>query len=337
MLITQQKVLRRFWYAIMPVAHLKDGPKPFTLLGEKIVLWLDAGGKPAAVRDRCCHRTAALSRGFVEDGNIVCGYHGWTYDRGGKCVRIPQHEDNAIPAGAKVEPFRCEEHYGYAWVALEEPLLPVPDVPEGRDPAFRTIFQFYEKWHCGALRLMENSFDNSHFSYVHKNTFGQLDQPKPSKYELWPTDWGFDSESIVPVNNPPNAFRITGDANPTTTRHLRNKWFMPFSRVFHATYPTGVQHIIFNCATPIDDGSIQLTQLLFRNDGEADCSTQELIDWDRAIIIEDRDILEATDCDAAIDTRRRAEFHMDSDKPGLLMRKMLMELLATHGESEIHR
>ena len=40
MLNTKQPVLRRFWYALMPLEHLKDGPKPFTLLGEPIVLFL---------------------------------------------------------------------------------------------------------------------------------------------------------------------------------------------------------------------------------------------------------------------------------------------------------
>ncbi|MEI6320285.1 MAG: aromatic ring-hydroxylating dioxygenase subunit alpha [Pseudomonadota bacterium] len=336
MLVTRQNVLRRFWYATMPIHHLDEGPKAFRLLGEDIVVWKDGEGRPAAMRDRCCHRTAKLSCGFYDKGNLACGYHGWTYDRTGRCVSIPQQPDTAIPAGARVPSYHCEERYGYVWVALEEPLLGIPDVPEGSDPKFRRIEQFYERWNCGALRMMENSFDNAHFSFVHKATFGQFNAPKPSKYELWPTDWGFDSESIVPVNNPPAALRITGDPSPVTTRHLRNKWFMPFSRVFHATYPTGIQHIIFNCATPIDDHAIQLTQILFRNDTEADCPTQALIDWDRAIITEDRDILEATDADAAIDTRRRAEFHMESDRPGLLMRKQLMALLEQHGETEIH-
>ena len=50
MLTTKQKVLRRFWYATMPVDELEDGPKPFTLLGETIVLFLDAKGEPAALR-----------------------------------------------------------------------------------------------------------------------------------------------------------------------------------------------------------------------------------------------------------------------------------------------
>jgi hypothetical protein len=34
---------------------------------------------------------------------------------------------------------------------------------------------------------------------------------------------------------------------------------------------------------------------------------------------------------------RRAEAHMVSDKPGMIMRKRLMALLAEHGETEVFR
>ena len=91
MLVTRQKVLRRFWYATVPVSSLDGGPQAFTLLGEPIVLFLDSkDGQPACLEDRCCHRTAKLSKGWIKDGNIVCGYHGWEYDRNGKLVNIPQ-------------------------------------------------------------------------------------------------------------------------------------------------------------------------------------------------------------------------------------------------------
>ena len=106
MLCTKQKVLRRFWYATIPVAKLDDGPKPFTLLGEKIVLFLDGEGKPAALADRCCHRTAKLSKGWSQDGYITCGYHGWTYDRAGKLVRIPQFPPEQPLPDARVKAFR---------------------------------------------------------------------------------------------------------------------------------------------------------------------------------------------------------------------------------------
>src|SRR5262245_61043873 len=112
MLVTQHPTFRRFWYPVIPMDHLVYGPKPFTLLGTKIVIWLDADGKPAATLDRCCHRTAQLSRGFCENGNIVCGYHGWTFDRTGACIRMPQLEANARQPKYSIPGYHCEERYG---------------------------------------------------------------------------------------------------------------------------------------------------------------------------------------------------------------------------------
>jgi phenylpropionate dioxygenase-like ring-hydroxylating dioxygenase large terminal subunit len=335
MLATKQKVLRRFWYATVRMDSLKDGPKPFTLLGENIVLFLDAEGEPAALEDRCCHRTAKLSKGWCRDGNIVCGYHGWEYDRTGKLVNIPQFPFEQEVPNAKAQSYRAQKKYGYVWVALDDPLKPIPDVPEDSDPGYRRIFQFYDRWNCAALRLMENSFDNAHFAFVHKATFGDITQPKPEKYEIVETDYGFEAETIVPVLNPPAAHRVTGTTEQWTKRHMRNKWFMPFCRRLDMEYPSGIRHIILNSATPIDDGSIQLVQILFRNDTEEECSTAELIAWDAAIIGEDRDILESTSPDAIVDMSRRIEMHMPSDRPGMLMRKRLLALLREHGETEV--
>lgn len=337
MLVTRQKVLRRFWYSTVPVGALGDGPKPFTLLGEKIVLFLGADGQPAALEDRCCHRTAALSKGWINAGNIVCGYHGWEYDREGRLVRIPQFPSEQPIPSAKARAFHAAERYGYVWVALDDPLQDIPAIPEDGDPGYRRIHQFYDRWSCAALRMMENSFDNAHFSFVHKGTFGNLSQPKPEKYELVETADGFEAETLVTIQNPPRAARITGTTDPTTKRHMRNAWYMPFSRRLDIEYPSGLRHIIFNCATPIDDGSIQLMQLLYRNDREEDCPVADLVAWDAAIIEEDRDILESTDPDAIVDMGRKIEMHMPSDRPGMIMRKRLLELLEAHGEREVPR
>ncbi len=337
MLTTRQKTLRRFWYATMPLHHLADGPKPFRLMGEDIVLFLDADGAPAALRDRCCHRTAKLSKGWMDEGRIVCGYHGWTYDRTGHVTRIPQFEPGRALPKHQVPSYRCQARYGYAWVALDEPLTPIFDIPEDGAPDFRRIFQFYDQWQTAPLRLMENSFDNAHFAFVHRGTFGDNAQPKPSRYDIEETDYGFVATTVVDILNPPAAFRVTGSTEPTTTRTMRNHWYLPFARRMDMTYPSGIRHIIINCATPIEDGRIQLVQLLYRNDTEADCPTQALIGWDAAVVYEDREILEATDPDAALDPTKRVEAHMPSDRPGLIMRRRLTELLGAHGEPEVTR
>ena len=147
---------------------LTDGPPPFKLLGQEIVLFLDKDGKPAALEDRCCHRTAKLSKGWINGGNIVCGYHGWEYDRDGKLVNIPQFPfEQASPqrAGEVVSrqgalrlclgvPGRTARRHSRAGL-------------RGR-PAFRRIHQFDDRWNTSALRLMENSFDNAHFAFVQR-------------------------------------------------------------------------------------------------------------------------------------------------------------------------
>ena len=340
MLTTRQPVFRKFWHAVLPLSVLADGrPHAFTLLGEPIVLFVDRDGQPAALKDRCCHRTAKLSVGRSVDGALECGYHGWTYDRDGRVIRIPQYPPGRpIPAEYCTPAYRCVARYGYAWVALDEPLAAIPELPEFDDPAYRTIFQFYETWATSPLRALENSFDNSHFSFVHRATFGVAAQPQPSRYELVEREGGFYAETTIDATNPPAYRRVSGTDAPVTQRHMRNAYYLPFSRRLDIEYPSGIRHIIVNCFTPIDDGHIQLVQWLFRNDREADCPEQMLIEFDHVITREDKAILESTDPDALVDTRRRGvEYSMESDRPGMLIRKQLMELLARHGEAEVHR
>ncbi|TSE26080.1 Methylxanthine N1-demethylase NdmA [Tepidimonas sediminis] len=339
MLVTRQPVFRRHWYAVMPLSALRDGPRPFTLLGENIVLFLDADGQPAALQDRCCHRTARLSKGWCKGGGLQCGYHGWVYDREGRVVEIPQYEPGReIPAHYRTRAYRCTARYGYAWVALEEPQLDIPPMPEFDAPGWRTIFQFYETWHTSPVRALENSFDNAHFSFVHRATFGVAERPQPSRYQIVENERGFYAETVIEAANPERFRRISGVNEPITTRHMRNAYLRPFARRLDIEYPSGVRHVILNCFTPIDDGRIQLCQWLFRNDTEEDCPAQLLTEFDYEITREDKDILESTDPDAVVDLQRRGvEYSMDSDRPGILIRRQLMQMLTEAGETEVHR
>ncbi|HEX9465596.1 MAG TPA: aromatic ring-hydroxylating dioxygenase subunit alpha [Alphaproteobacteria bacterium] len=337
MLTARQKVLRRFWHAVIPLDHLKSGPKPFRLLGENIVLFLDERGAPAALQNRCCHRTAQLSKGWCENGQIVCGYHGWTYNREGELTRIPQFDPETKLPKHRVKPYRCQARYGYAWVALDDPIRPLFEIPEENDPKYRRIPQFYAEWQTAALRLMENSFDNAHFSFVHKGTFGNMHKPKPGRYKIEETEPGFYAEAVTNALNPPKAFPITGCTEPQIDRLLRSNWYLPFGRRFDMEFPSGIRHIIISYATPVDDDRMQMVQFIYRNDTEADCPAQTLVDWDAAIIAEDKEILESTDPDVMLDVSAKMEAHMPSDQPSLIIRRRLLELLRSYGEPEVTR
>ncbi len=338
MLVTKQPVLKRFWYPIVPLSAVSfEIPYPFELLGHKLAIWLDADGHPAAVSDRCCHRSAQLSKGVIINGCLRCLYHGWSYNRAGACVNVPQFEpDQTIPSSYQVSSYLCSKRYGYVWVCLaEDPLLPIPTIPEANDPAMRLIHQFYERWNCSGLRVMENSFDNSHFSFVHAASFGDQHQPEPASIEITSVEYGLNMKSRVPVVNPPIQQKNLQLAEATTIRTVDANWFMPFTRTLKITYPNGLVHLIFTAATPISDRASQIVQFCLRNDTEADASAESIIAFDRQVTGEDRAVLESTDYDAPLTISE--EQHMPSDQPGIVMRRKLAALLKDHGETEQRR
>jgi hypothetical protein len=172
---------------------------------------------------------------------------------------------------------------------------------------------------------------------VHRETFGDFDNPKPSSYEISETKWGFESRTVVDVINPPASHLLTGTTEPRTTRYLNNTYYVPFCRRFGCRYPNGLIHTIFNCATPIDDEHIMLSQWLYRNDSEAQAPASVLNAFDRKVTDEDREMLEATDPNACLDVARKAEKHMVSDKPGLMIRSLLLNILREQGEEEVYQ
>jgi phenylpropionate dioxygenase-like ring-hydroxylating dioxygenase large terminal subunit len=326
MRVTQEPALRKFWYCALPMADLDDGPKPFVLLGEKIALWKDADGNPRAVKDRCPHRTAQLSGGWVDEGRLVCPYHGWTFDGAGECVRVPQEVAGA-PKPFGVAPFRCRERYGYAWVALEEPLFDIPDIPETRSPAFRQIHEFVETWNCAPLRIVENSFDGAHIAFVHRNTFGNIANPVPAKDELEETSDGFLCTNRAPVVNPERMREALRTDQPATERHTANQFVLPFFRVGRIRYPNGLINILCTAVTPVTEKVSQRIQFVLRNDTEADVPAAKVIAFDREVGDEDKKVVESTDEDVPLDTSEGVELSMASDVPGLWMRRRLRAVL----------
>src|SRR5690606_21797850 len=110
------------------------------LLGERLVLWRGAGGTLTVAADRCPHRESPLSPGEVEDGCLVCPYHGWTFEAGGRCVRVPSSDPGSpVPPRAHLSSVHVAERYGLVWVCLGEPAAGIPDIGEEDDPTFRRI------------------------------------------------------------------------------------------------------------------------------------------------------------------------------------------------------
>src|SRR5262249_40445025 len=98
LVISEHPVLRRFWYAACFAADVSAAPTARTVLGTRLVLWRPSPDAPVSVAlDRCAHRDAPLSKGWVANCRLVCAYHGWEWDARGKTRRIPQFPGSPRP------------------------------------------------------------------------------------------------------------------------------------------------------------------------------------------------------------------------------------------------
>ena len=266
----------------------------------------------------------------------MCGYHGWTYDSGGRCVDVPQQKNQARENNYTIETYKAVERYGYVWICLDPaPLKDIPVIEEADNAEYRLIHQFYETWRCAGLRLMENSFDNAHVAFTHRESFGMQDQPDPGEIDLEENEDGLVMRSQLEVANPEISAKTLGTDAERTVRKFATTWFMPFVRRLRIEYPNGLVHVIVTCATPIDDRSSMVIQFAIRSDTEADVPASDINAFDRQVTHEDKYILETTDHDVPLDLSARTEAHMPSDRPGMMMRNRLRSLLAEHGEIEV--
>ena len=164
-----------------PVAYSEEiggeSPFPAKLLGESIVVWREENGQPHAMRDLCIHRGTALSLGHLVDDCIVCPYHGWRYDSTGACVLIPQTANENVPSKARVDNYHCQERYGLIWVAMANPIYPLPSVPELENNEWQVIHTGPYEWDCDASRQVENFTDFGHFPWVHPGLLGDVNRP----------------------------------------------------------------------------------------------------------------------------------------------------------------
>jgi len=122
------------WHPVALSGSLDPGTSAGTHLdGREYVVWRDNSGVAQVWEDRCPHRGMKLSFGFVRGDHIACLYHGWQFDRGGRCRYIPAHPDLEVPATITVPVFATTEACGMIWTTTKaeaERVAPPPDPGE---------------------------------------------------------------------------------------------------------------------------------------------------------------------------------------------------------------
>jgi 5,5'-dehydrodivanillate O-demethylase oxygenase subunit len=168
------ELLRRYWHPVAAAAELTE-EKPIRavkILGEELVVYRDKKGHYGLVGEHCSHRSASLAYGRVDEEGIRCPYHGWKFDRAGKCLEQP-----AEPASSTFKdrikhvayPVQYLGGLIYAYLGpAPMPLLPRWDV---------LVWERGRRWiikdsliDCNWLQAMENSVDPAHLFWLHGDT-----------------------------------------------------------------------------------------------------------------------------------------------------------------------
>jgi vanillate O-demethylase monooxygenase subunit len=177
--------LAPYWHPVLAASELGSSPHYAELLGRPLVVSRLDGGL-ACFDDVCRHFGASLSLGEVIPAGLRCRYHGWTYDREGRCVDIPARRAAPIPREARVGAYGVEERYGLVWDSLAAgPGAAIPEFPEAADDRFRvTPLRTYPAWTASAPRIVMAALDDTHFPWVHPGLLGDRDHPEPPDHEV---------------------------------------------------------------------------------------------------------------------------------------------------------
>jgi phenylpropionate dioxygenase-like ring-hydroxylating dioxygenase large terminal subunit len=181
-------MLKNKWYLICPSEELNNILKK-KIMGEDIILFRNPDGEITALEDRCCHRNVHLSLGYLNNNRVVCGYHGWEYDKSGSCVKIPsQLPGDKIPPNARIKSYPVKEFNRWVWIFIgdgeKSANVNPTDIPEMNEwPFTHKAYTFKADLEATA----ESLIDPYHIAFVHRNSIksfmGQIKE-SPADFNL---------------------------------------------------------------------------------------------------------------------------------------------------------
>lgn len=172
--MSQQTYPKNAWY----VAAMSDevaGSQPLgrKICGESIAFYRSHDNEIAAVLDFCPHRGAALSLGYVEEGLLVCGYHGLKMGADGKTKEMPLQRVKGFPC---MKSYAVEERYGFIWVwpgdQSQADKSLIPHLEWAVSPEWAYGGGLYHI-NCDYRLMIDNLMDLTHETYVHASSIGQ--------------------------------------------------------------------------------------------------------------------------------------------------------------------
>ncbi len=171
-MIAYPKAIHDAWLPVCAVRELRGKPQRRLLHGQPLVIFEGTTG-PAVLRDRCPHRNVPLSNGWVENGNVVCPYHGWAFSGDGTCTAIPGADG---PDGQCAEAVPCRVANGLVFAnpsATPRDFAPLP-FPVNDDSFDHHVWP--TRYRGSLIDGMENLLDPAHPHLMHPRIVGRNPQ-----------------------------------------------------------------------------------------------------------------------------------------------------------------
>ncbi len=176
-----------FWYPVEYADRLAPGQViEVKFWGRSYALYRGNDGQLRCIDNRCAHRQLKLTTGEVRGCQIVCPYHGWTFDGEGKLVDIP-HElfDKKMPS-IRLPDYEVRERYGLIWLFPGEreraKQVAMPEIPELEGPDAWVTVPVDFTWAAHHSMIIDNVSDFTH-AYLHRK-YEPFKNPKLTKIDL---------------------------------------------------------------------------------------------------------------------------------------------------------
>jgi phenylpropionate dioxygenase-like ring-hydroxylating dioxygenase large terminal subunit len=322
-------VLRRCWHPVARTEEVTEQPVGVTLLGAPWVLHR-SGGDVVAFADRCPHRHCPLTLGHCEAGVLQCAYHGWRFDRSGRCVEIPAlGPDAALPPQAQLRAAAAvAEAHGIVFLAPDDPIAPLGTLPEADDPSFMVGQLPTLRARGNAGLLADNFLDMAHFPFVHAGTFGADEAAEVPPYAVARDGWSFTVAYEHQFAHREDPGVAAGLRPLVQTRRLTYQLCAPFHLRLRIDFlDSGGSNVIGFFIQPETAETCRLYTTVWRNDLEGDRHRmEEAIEFEVAVLREDLRVQEAYH-ELVLPLDPRDEVHTRADRTTLELRRVLADLV----------
>jgi phenylpropionate dioxygenase-like ring-hydroxylating dioxygenase large terminal subunit len=228
--------VRNCWYVIAWDHEVpRDGLFSRKVLGEAILLFRTEDDRIVALRDRCPHRLAPLSKGRKEGDNVRCGYHGLLFDATGRCIEIPGAE--TVPAKVRVQryPVAVKNKWVFVWMGEEAKAdtALLPDNFSCDDPGWDYV-PGYLHYETPQALICDNLLDFSHLSYVHEKTLGGTTAIAQARAEIEAVPRGIRVTRRVHDVPPPPYYKAVREIAGNLDRWFIYDFILPGTLLMHS-------------------------------------------------------------------------------------------------------